>query len=305
MDAAQIRFDGLLTKVSIAYKNGNFVASRVFPEVPVDAQSGKYLKAGKHHLRPAQDLRAPGAVANEIEWQLSSDLYFCDGHAEKTVIPDEWRGNGLDLDTTGTENLTQHQDLNADVNLFNIVTAGLVAVDVTAAGKAFDNDANDPIAYLQDARNTKAKTMGVAPNVLLLSKPVFTAIKRNANVASRITGAADLASANVTAVQLAGLLELDEVIVAETTQLTSNEGAADAGDFIWGKYGLLFYRPRTPAQGVLSLGYTLTWRVGMKGRAVRKYRIEERTADAIESQRYYDHKIVAEDAGVLLSNCIA
>jgi hypothetical protein len=140
---------------------------------------------------------------------------------------------------------------------------------------------------------------------MVFSRPVFRAVRNNAKVLGRITGAADLGSSSVTAQQLAELLELDEVIVASAVKLTSAEGAADVSDFVWGKNALLFVRPKNPGPRTVSLGYTFFWNVGIRGSAVRRYRNESRTADAIEAQKYYDQKIVAADAGTLFTDAIA
>ncbi len=303
MDASQIRFDNLLTKVSVGYKNAEFIAPLVFPDVTVEEQSAKYLIAGKHNLRPIDDFRAPGAVANEIEWVLSNDTYFCDGHALKAVIPDEWRKKNLNLDSATTEDLTERIMLIREFNLVALLAAAMAPVDLTAT--PWDNDANDPMARIEQEKETISKRIGRRPNVLVLSRPVLRAIRNNAKVTGRITGASELRNSSVTAQQLADALELDEVIIGEATKLTSNEGAVNALDFVWGKYALLFYRPRTPGEGVISLGYTFIWNVGVNGRAVKKYRIEERTGDAIEAQKYYDAKIVDVAAGTLFEKTIA
>ncbi len=305
MDGSQIRFDTLLTRVSVGYKNEEYVAGKVFPEIPVDFQAQKYLKASKDTLRPVNDLRAPGGVADEINWNLSSDPYYCDGHALKTVIPDEWRQaqGGIDLDTDSTEQLTEKISLVQEVNLVSALVAGMVAS--SQAAKPWDNDANDPIPVIEAAKETTTKAVGRRPNVMVFSRPVFRAVRNNAKILSRITGAADLRSSSVTAQQLAELLELDEVIVASAIKLTSNEGAADVSDFVWGKLALLFVRPKNPGPRTVSLGYTFTWNVGVRGRAVRRYRIDERTADVIEAQKYYDQKIVVADAGTLFTDTIA
>ncbi|KKM05479.1 hypothetical protein LCGC14_1753720 [marine sediment metagenome] len=222
VDTGKLHLDTALTNVSVRYRNSEFMADLVFPEVPVDKQSNKYPVYGRDIMRPVDDLRRPGAVSNEIDWDLSHSPYYCDGHALNMSIPDEWRGNadqGLNLDVDTTEELTEKIDLNREVNLVAALVAGATTVDLTAI--KWDNDSNDPLAKIDEQKEAIAKKIGKMPNVLALSQPVFRGIKHNAKVTGLLTGAVNLSSANVTAGQLAEHLELDEVIVAKGVKVTS------------------------------------------------------------------------------------
>ena len=306
VDTGKLHVDTALTNVSVAYRNAGFVAARVFPEITVDKQSNKYPVYGRDIMRPVDDARRPGAVSIEIDWALSHTAYYADGHALNMSIPDEWRSNadqGLNLDVDTTEELTEKIDLNREVNLVAALVAG--ATTVTQTSTKWDADANDPIALIDAQKDVIAKKIGKMPNVLVISQPVFRAIKHNAKVTARLTGAVNLPAANVTAGQLAEHLELDEVIVASGVKLTSAEGQATlTSEFIWGKDALLFYRPPSPGLRTISLGYHFMWRTGQLGSLVYRGRFERGHADFIEVMKYYDQKIVAVDAGILFTACI-
>jgi hypothetical protein len=304
-DVASLHVDSALTNVSVRYRNAAFIADRVFPEVTVDKQSNKYPVYGKENLRADDDLRRPGTESNEIEWSLSHDPYYCDGHALNSVIPDEHRGNAdgaIDLDMDTTENLTDKILLSREVNLVAALAAGATTVDLAAI--KWDNDANDPVKKVDLERETIAKACGLAPNVLVVSRPVFRGMRNNALVKGRITGAAELRNASVSAQQLADLMDLQEVIIADAVKLTSNEGQADVLDYVWGKYALLFYRPPSPGLRTISLGYNFMWKTGNLGSLVYRGRLEKRHADYIEVMKYYDQKVVAVGAGILFANVV-
>ncbi len=100
---------------------------------------------------------------------------------------------------------------------------------------------------------------------------------------------------------------MEELLVGDAIKLTSAEGQADAKDYVWGKYALLFYRPPSPGRRVVALGYHFMWNFtgAVKGRTVKVYREDSRSADVIEVEKYYDQKIVVSDAGTLFSNVVA
>jgi hypothetical protein len=301
----QLHIERALTNVSVAYKNGDFVAAKIFPEVPVEKQADKYFVYGMERFQPSDDARRPGAVANEINWGLSNDAYYCDGHALKDIIPDEFRkgaDEAVDLEVDSTETTTDKILLNREVNLVAALAAGMTPVDLNAV--KWSADANDPVKVIDTYKETVAKAIGKTPNILTMSRPVFRAIRNNALVKARISGAQGLDASHITAQQLASVLEVDELIVAEAVKATSKEGQATTMDYIWGTYALLSYRPPSPGRRTVSLGYHFVWNIGIQGALVKKYRSEERSGDTIEVQRYYDQKIVAAGAGVLFSNCV-
>src|SRR5262249_26251264 len=93
LSTSAVHIDTALTNVSVMYRNEDYVADQVLPEVPVDKQSDKYFVYGVENLRPDDDTRRPGSQSNEVTWSLSTDGYYADGHALSDVIPDEQREN--------------------------------------------------------------------------------------------------------------------------------------------------------------------------------------------------------------------
>lgn len=305
---SQLHVDQALTNVSVAYQNADFVAERMFPGVPVGKQSNKYFIGSKHLLRGDDDRRRPGALANEITWDYSTDTYYADGHALKAVIPDEWRENAdaaINLDVDATENLTAKIQLVKEINLAAYLVANATTVDMAA--KKWDDDTKDPVKEIDVQKETIAKATGKRPNVLMVSRPVFRGMRNNAKVVGRVTAAigGQVGDRNlVTAAQLANLLEVDELIISDAVKLTSNEGATDVLDYVWGKYAALFYRPPSPGLRTLSWGYHFKWNTGVMGRLVKRFREEPRASDIIETQEYYDQKLVVTAAGLLFSNVV-
>lgn len=300
--------DTALTNVSVMYRNQSFVSEEVFPPLPVEKQSNKYYVYGLDNLRADDDQRRPGALANEMQWNLSTNSYFADGHALGAWIPDESRENAdaaLDLDTDTTIQLTDKLMLAREVNTVNAVVAGVGAtIDNSAGGTSYwDDDTKDPIKLIDVQKETILQATGQRPNSMIISRPVFRGLRNNALVKGRVSGALNgVDKSLITSQQLAALLEVDNLFVADAIKLTNKEGQANTGAFVWSKYALLFYRPPSPGLRTISLGYEFRWNVGRLGSLVFRSRSDRRHADWIEAMRYYAPTVVAAGAGVLWSN---
>jgi len=308
LGASNLHVDSALTNVSVMYRNGKFVADQVFPELPVDKQSNKYFTYGIDNLRVDEDERRPGAVSNKIDWGLSPNPYYCDGHALHTPMPDEWRGNAdqaIDLDTDMTIALTDKILLAREVNVASAVAAGATTVD--QSGTKWDVDTNDPVKIIDTQKETIAQATGQKPNSMLLSRPVFRGLRNNALVKQRISGALNgIGGSLITAEALATVLEIDNLIIGEAVKVTSNEGQAVTSSYVWGKNALLFYRPPSPGLRTISLGYLFTWTVGRMSALVYKGRLPDlEHSDYIEVMRYYDPRVVAAAAGIWLTACVS
>ena len=89
-----VHVDQLLTNVSIGYSNAGYIADQIFPVVPVDKQSDKYLTYDKSHwFRNEAKIRATGTKSERGGWNYSSDTYFCDRFSYGHEIYDEERDN--------------------------------------------------------------------------------------------------------------------------------------------------------------------------------------------------------------------
>jgi len=309
-DISMVHVDQALTEVSIAYRNAQFVADQIFPRIPVTKQSNKYFIYSKESFRILDDARRPGARANEIDWTLSTDTYFCEGHALAQAIPDELRANAdqaIDVDVDTTETLTDLLYLQREIVVASKATdPTVITQSTTLSGNSqwSDYTNSDPIPVVEDQKATIQKQIGLLPNSLLVSYPVFKALRNHPKVLERFK------YAQVAILQpdhLKSAFNVDNFFVASAVKNTAKEGAADSLDYIWGKNAILFYAPPTPGRRTVSLGYQFTWLFGANtgGFLVKRYRDESRTADIVEVQLYYDAKVVAPNAAFLWLSAVA
>jgi len=308
MPEGTVHIDQRLTDVSVGYRNGTFIAERVFLPVPVAKQSDKYLIHGKEVYRVRDDRRSPGAEARPSRWTYSDGTFYCDGHALKDYVPRENQSNGLpqlDMLSDTTEFLTGQILLNQEANLVAAVAAGMTPTAQTST--PWDSDDVDPLAIIDAKMLTVGLAVGQKPNVLALSDPVWSALKLNANVRSLINGAGNLADAAVTTGQLAAYLGLQEILIGSAVYDTANEGQPNSNGWVWGEYALLAYRPPSPGRKTVALGYTFQWNQAFgagQAQFVNRYYWEPNLADVVEVHKYYDQKVIDQYAGALFSNCL-
>ena len=309
-DISMVHVDQALTQVSIAYRNAQLVADQIFPTVPVTKQSNKYFLYSKDNFRVFDDARRPGARANEIDWTLSTDTYFAEGHALAQALPDELRANAdqaIDVDVDTTETLTDLLYLQREVAVAAKATDSTVVTQSTTlsgTNQWSDYTNSDPIKAIEDQKPTIQKQIGQVPNSMLVSYPVFLALRSHPKVLDRFkyTQVAVLQAEHLRAV-----FNVDNFFIGAAVKNTAKEGAADSLDYVWGKNALLFFKPPSPGRRVVSLGYEFTWLFGANtsGFLVKRYRDESRTSDIVEVQRYYDAKVVAPSAAYLWLSAVA
>lgn len=310
----ELHVDQVLTDVSVGYRNAQFIGLEIFKPVPVERQSDKYLVMGKEHYDVRPDRVSPTGVANEIEWTLSHDTYYCEGHALRHPIADEARGNnstGLDLDIRATELVTNGVLLNleratalkvGDLNTY------LPSQRVTLAGTSQWNDYtnSNPIGDVETAKEAVRQQIGIRPNTLVIGPAVYAQLKWHTKLVDKYKYTQ---KGVVTQDMLKELFEVDRVLVGEALYNSARPGQATTLADVWGKFAAVLYVPEQPGQLTPAFGYTYEWnydgRAPKGGVIVYKYHLPERRSDMVEVFKYYDQKTVAQAGGYLLNAAVA
>ena len=309
-----VHVDQLLTNVSIGYSNAGYIADQIFPVVPVDKQSDKYLTYDKSHwFRNEAKIRATGTKSERGGWNYSSDTYFCDRFSYGHEIYDEERDNAdnaFQLDSDAAEFATDKILMQREVAFAGgFFTTSVWGTDKTG-GTDFtpwsDYAGSNPLVDVSDWMDTIEASIGREANRLVMGKQVWTKLKWHPDLidtikyTQRAQMGLDLA---------ATLFEVERILVGRAIYTTSPEGTAEASvsySRIWGKHALLIYVPNTPSLRQPAAGYTFTWqRVPQSLRYIKRMRDEEREADIIEANAYYDHKVTGAAAGLFGSTVIA
>lgn len=315
-----------LTNISIAFLQNasNFVATRVFPNIPVSKQSDRYYVYARGDFnRDEMQERAPATESAGGGYSLdNTPTYFANRFSFHKDIPDEVRANAdaaLNPDREATAFVT-HKALIKREKLWvaNYFAGSIwaneytgVSSNPTGSNKLQWNDANStPIEDVRLGKRVIAQSTGFEPNKLVVGRAVFDALLDHPDIIDRIkygqtAGAPAMAGADV----LAKLFGVDEVLVMNAVENTAKEGQAAAHSFIGGKNCLLTYA--TPAPGLMTptAGYTFSWTgllgSGAEGNRIRSFRMEALNADRVEIDMSFDLKLVSADLGAFWNGIVA
>lgn len=296
--ANQLHVDQLLGNVSIKYQNTEYIASQIFPEVPVQKESDLY-RVYNRQFRIPETKRANKAEAREHNFEVSTASYTLERHALKDYISDEdvinYDQASLRADTT--EELTDKLLLRLEKNVAQLFTSTNWSLNVSlAATAAFtaNTTVSNPIPVFDTAATTVLQNSGRAPNFGWFRQNTFVAIKNHVSVLDRTK----YTSSNMTLEMMRGLFDLPELLVAKAVEDTAHEGLAASISNIWEDHAFVGYKP--PRAGLLfpSSGYIFKRATPM----VKRYRVEERNAECIEVNMQYVPKVVASLSGYLIKD---
>lgn len=308
-----VHVDAILTNISVAYMNerSNFIASRVFPSVPVDRQSDLFYVFTKDDwFRDEAQKRGDATESVGSGYTLSTLPYFCDVWAIHKNIGDQLRANadaGIDLDADATRFVTSRLLLRLErAWAAEFFTTGVWATDATPANLWSNYGTSDPINDIENAKETILVNTGYMPNTLVLGYQVFRQLQHHPDIVDRYKYTT---SQVITEELLARLFGVDRILVARGIANTGNEGETSSFSFIQGKHALLCYVPPSAGLNTPSAGYTFLWRGISQGLGdpvvTRRFRMEKLKADRIEGEIAFDHKVIASDLGYFFNGAVA
>lgn len=295
--------DAYLTNFSLEYKNSGFVAGEIFTFTKVAKESDKYIIYGKEKLRIPELIRGPSAEYARIKQGFSDDSYSCAEYGLEVPIDDRERDNAdkpLNPDEDATNLSTDVLLLAWEKRVIDIVTStAYITNNTTLSGTSQWSDPNsDPITNIKTGKTTIMKAIGQRPNALIISEDVMDALADHPDIQEKIKYTQ---KGVVTPDLLAGLLNLDRVLVAYSIYNSAIEGAAESISFLWGKDALLAYiNPNAGLKG-MTLGKTF----GTVERVTERYREDKVRSDIVRALHVVDEKLVCATAGYLIKAAAA
>jgi hypothetical protein len=324
-----------LTNISLAFVQtaDNFVADKVFPNIPVSKQSDLYFTYDRGEFnRDEMKERAPGSESSGGTYTIGNDNYFAVTRAYHRDVPDQLRANADDpisLDREAVIFITTKglikRELTWRTSYYTSGNPGdtwTFDVDGAASRSAsFDptNASNNDVVYWDDASSTPIEDIrllkryvlestGFMPNTLTLGRAVFDALIDHPDIVGRLDRGQTTGPAKANKESLAALFEVDNIYVMDAVQNTANEGATASHSFIGGKHALLSYNPPVPGLMTPASGYTFSW-TGLLGNTsngmrVKRFRMEHLASDRVEIDMSYDQKKVSADLGAFFGDIV-
>ena len=303
-----VHIDQIMTNISIAYRNGYYIADQVFPLVNVKKQSDKYFVFTKGDwFRNTAKKRAPGGRSEGSGFRLSDGSYYCEEVAEHTLLEDETRDNAdsvLNYETNKVNFVTDKilLELEERIEKMCMTTTNWDNYS-TPTNLWSDYDNSDPLADIETAIDTIEGISGRLANTMVISNDVWKKLKHHPQLLDRmpVTG---LRSATIDI--LKALTGIDKILIGRSLVNTAVEGqATDVFARIWSKDVWVGHVAAAPALDTPSAGYTFVWPRDGQIRGVRRWRDEDHHSDKIEAFMCYDDKVTGSDLGYVLDAVIA
>jgi len=313
---------GPLQGVSVAYRNSDYIADRVFPILDGADPKAKITKYQKGAwFRDEAGIRAAGTRARRGGYPLTTVSVSTDEYAFAKEVTDEDRrfakSQGapvLNLDQDAIEFATDKVDLKKEIRIAELITSGTWADGNSggedAAGLWAASSGNTFLADITTGRK-KIKECGVIANCLLIDYATYLSLKELDDILQKIK----YTQRGVFGVDLlAAILELDEVLVGKAIKSSAEETAA-GDDFtaanIWeinaGKgMGFLFYRPKKIGIKVPTAGLQVRIAYENGGpRRISTWREKAEHQDVYEVAEETDIVQISADCGYLWNDTYA
>lgn len=259
--------DPVLTTVAQGYTSPAFVGNVLFPRVSVSTRGGQIIEFDRDAYRAYATKRSPGGRTARIQFGYSGKPFALLNEAVEIPLPREHIQDasivpridlGVRAINVGMRNLALSLEIEQSALAFN--QANYAAANKSAVltgGTKWSTATGVPMTDVDAGREAVRQSCGAYPNVMMMSAPAFNACKNNPNVVGRFqyNGAAGTDASQITPKMLAGLFNVDQVVVGAGIYWSDANVAID----IWGNAVVLAYVPT----GSMSLeepsyGYTYT-----------------------------------------------
>lgn len=326
---SDVHVNALLTNLSNMYMQEEeaFVATRVFPIVPVQKASDRYLTYSRADFnRNTMRKRAPSTESAGGGYKIdNTPTYSVDVWALHKDIDDQVRANAdavLSLDMEATRWLVNQSLISREndwaaaffANVWTTLVTGVSSAPSTNQVLQWNDQNSSPIVDIRNAKRAVQLAGLYRPNKLVLGRPVFDTLCDHPDFVDRIKyGQTPGKPAKVTLDAMAGLFELDEVLVMDSIINNGVEGVTLNGNesnaFIGNKAALLLYTPSAPGIQTPGSGYTFSWTgyfgAALNGTRMKSFYIPQIASTRVEIEAAYVHKLISADLGAYFASIIA
>lgn len=249
-----LHVDVPLSNVTINRRPDNFIADQFIPVTPVDKQSNLYYKFRHGEWKRYENgltLRAPSTEPRKVHMTVTSDAYFCPNYALGTDWPVEDEVNADQVLNWAQNNalfLTDRLLMDYEYRLAQFAANTSNVRTVSLVGCGWANAAAPIFTQMLDYKEQFRQATGMVPNTLIIPGGLSRYWKTNAELRDILFGdRGGVPSAQ----QLAGLLEIEKVLLPLTQVNTFGESETENGSWsladVWGNNSIIMAHTKTLA----------------------------------------------------------
>ena len=251
----------LLTNVSNKIVPQGFIAEQILPVINVVQTSGLLGAYGNNHLRISTSLTIGKNKVPRVDTRsYSTQTYTVADHGLSDIITKADYANveaPFDAENDTTIELITKLQLEKEKGLADTLSdTATITQNVTLAGtdQLSDYTNSDPLSRFSTARTTIYGSVGVAPNIAIMSWITYNTIRYHPDLLVNLGYNYDRPG-GLSEQELARALDVERVLIGKAVYDSSVEGQSSSITSVWGKHIIFAYCPATAAKGQVSLGY--------------------------------------------------
>lgn len=302
--------DPVLTTLSIGFRNEKFLWDMIAPPEERGDQSGTYFVWDREFWFRRQEgaERAAQGPYLRVGYGISTQTFRTREIGFEKALGDVIRSGsetGEDLQTVDTEFLTNLIQLEIEKRVADATfVTGVWGTSNPLAGiNQWSDFANsDPIADADTAIRTILRNTGARPNTLFIGFLGWQTLKEHPLIVEKYQ---QTQVGIMTPALVAGVLDVEELIVGDSVENTAAENVTFVGADIWTDNALFQVR-NTPALGVANGAYTFMWNErGNIPWAIETYRDENIRSEVTRVFTHLDPQVVSAQHGYLFLDVVA
>lgn len=328
-DIQSYMYDNFLTQVSVGYRNEAYIADNLAPTIPSAKREGTYFEFGRESFKTHDTDRAPRTRANEVDFQMASKSFLATQHAligmlseeEKSEAPNGYNPEpdliSLVTDSLllGREKRMANQMLDPETVTQGVTLSGTDQFSISRNADGSRTSTGDPWGAFEDAMNSIRRAVGRRPNVVVIPYDVMRVLREHPSITAQLS---DNERRLVTTQILQQILEVDEILVPEVVEDTSNQyqRVDDNNRFapevtgnelvdVWGNNVLFAFRARNAQRRNPSFAYNFVVRERGADGSVARWEERDRHSTAYEIARTEVCHVVCPSAGYVIRDAVA
>lgn len=297
-----------LTAIAIAYKNNNLIADQVLPRVQVGLQSFKYrnftladgftipdTKVGRTSAPNQVEFGFTEATASTNDYGLDEPIPL----ADIENAPPGYNPEGRAVEMLSNLIALDRENRTASA-VFNTSTYAAGNQQTLSGTSQFSDFVNsDPLSVLMNALDACV----MRPNVMVIGQAAWTKLRQHPKIVAAVLGNAGT-SGIVGRDAVAGLLEIEQLLVGQGFINTAKRGQTATLARAWGKHISLLYRDTLAGTTGATFGFTAQWG-GRVGGSINDQDIGMRGGRRVRVGESVAEVLCANDLGYFIQNAVA
>lgn len=309
--------DAALANFSVMYANPGMIGDRLMPIVPVNKVSDKFfVYAQEDSFAFPSDLLGPGGMANNVDYDQDTDTYACRGYGLDGFVDVQSMANAdaplnplADKTDYVLNGMMWSREKRIAAILTNSANYGGNTLAINPGDEWNSASGGSPVENIHFAIDSMFEGRGDTLRIGFCSINVYRVLSRHPQIrALWNTQGGGPAPGLVPREAIARFFELDDLLVGRSRERTTNKGAASPTYArIFGDVFGVVHVAKNPGPYSLSFGQTFLFRDSNINAVKVKFHEDRGVAGAYQVivRTSEDHKIVAPNAGFLITGCLA